>query len=65
MKAKQRGLAVVLVLVYLLLIIAGAVGWVLNIIAIAHADFAHIGGMLVLRVVGIFVPPLGAVLGFF
>ena len=37
----------------------------MNIAAIAHADMAHITGMLILRCIGIFVAPLGAVLGFF
>lgn len=48
-----------------LVVIAGFVGWVMNIIAILHSDFGHIGGMLVLRVIGVFVAPIGAVLGFF
>lgn len=42
--------------------VIGAFGWVLNIVAIA--DSVAFSGMLVLRAVGIFVAPLGAVLGF-
>lgn len=45
-----------------ILIIFGAVGWVMNIVDIAHADF--VSGMVILRVVGIFMFPLGAVLGY-
>jgi hypothetical protein len=62
---KERGYAAVLTLVYLLLFIAGAIGWVRNIITIAHSGLDQISGMLILRIVGIFVAPLGAVLGYF
>lgn len=41
------------------------VGWILNIITIAQSSFDVISSMLVLRIAGIFVAPLGAVLGFF
>lgn len=46
----------------LCLFVAGLLGWVLNIIEIAHA--ATIDGMVILRVIGVFIAPLGAVLGF-
>ena len=39
-------------------------GWVANIVKLAGSTFDVITGMLVLRVVGIFIPPLGAVMGF-
>jgi hypothetical protein len=45
------------------LTIAGAIGWVMNIVAIAGSNFNDINGLLVLRIVGIFFGPLGAVLG--
>jgi hypothetical protein len=41
----------------------GFIGWCLNIFTIATADGLSLA-MLVLRVVGIFVAPLGSVLGF-
>jgi len=47
----------------LLIVASGAVGYVNNIITIAHSDFHSINGELVLRVVGAFVPPVGAVMG--
>ena len=47
--------------IWLGLIILGGIGWVLNIIEIAHADL--VSGFVILRVVGIFMFPLGAVLG--
>lgn len=45
------------------LIIAGIAGWVMNIITIANTMGAELTGLFVLRVAGIFVPFLGAVLG--
>lgn len=52
------------VFAYFALIIAIAYGWIANIVTIAHSNFSEITGMLVLRVVGIFVAPLGVVLGY-
>jgi hypothetical protein len=52
------------VLVYLGLLIAGTYGWCSNIVTIFHSNFNDLTGVLVLRVVGIFVAPIGAVLGF-
>lgn len=48
-------------LIWLALLGLGAIGWVCNIIEIAHSNFVN--GMVILRVVGIFFFPLGAVLG--
>jgi hypothetical protein len=45
------------------LFIAAVIGWIMNIMTIAGSEFTPITGLLVLRVVGIFVAPLGAVLG--
>lgn len=39
-----------------------AYGWVANIVALAHAE--AFTGMVILRAIGIFVAPLGAVLGY-
>ena len=50
----------------LLLILVGIVGlwgWVLNIIALTHMA-SVMTGMGALRIIGIFVAPLGAVLGY-
>lgn len=41
------------------------VGWIMNIAKIFGADFAHITGPLILRIIGIFVAPIGAILGWF
>lgn len=40
------------------------VGWFMNIVQIVNADFSTITGLLVVKLVGIFIAPLGAILGF-
>lgn len=40
-------------------------GWVNNIIKIVGAGFDVMNGMLIARCIGVFVAPLGGVLGFF
>lgn len=64
MKTYQRGNAVaglLLVLVWLV----GIVGWGFNIYKIICMDFAAgVTGMMVARIIGVFIAPLGAVLGF-
>ncbi len=64
---QQRGYTAseLLSLVGLLIILAGVGGWVANIVKLIGMDFEPITTLLVCRVAGIFVPPLGAVLGFF
>lgn len=44
--------------------LAGIVGWVMNIITIIQISPLEMTGMLVARVIGVFVAPLGAVLGY-
>lgn len=47
------------------LVLAGVVGWVMNISDIVAAVSDPITAMFILRCVGIFVAPLGAILGYF
>lgn len=51
-------------LVWLAFLCALVYGWIANIITIAHSNFNDITGLLVLRVVGIFVALLGSILGY-
>lgn len=51
------------VLLSFALFVGGTVGWVRNIIAVTHSDFSNINGELVVRVVGIPMAPVGAVMG--
>lgn len=52
------------VIFYLGLLSAIAYGWIANIVTIAQSNFSELTGLLILRVVGIFVAPLGVVLGY-
>ena len=63
MKNSQRGFTL-FELVLVVLVLAGVGGWVANIVKLIGMDLGGITGMLIARAVGIFVPPLGAVLGF-
>ncbi len=53
-----------LALVLLIVALVGAWGWISNIIKLASMDFGGVTGMLMLRAIGVFVAPLGVVLGF-
>lgn len=59
----QNGNAVVGLLI-LICSIAAAFGWGWNIVKIVNSDFGHITGILIVRIIGIFVAPLGVVLGY-
>lgn len=54
-----------LILFYTALLIVGATGYVLNIIAFLNAISGDITAMFVARIAGMLIPALGAVLGFF
>jgi hypothetical protein len=60
---KQIKLSLLPYLLLLTVVFGAIIGWVLNIVAIFHADFSHITGALALRIIGVFVAPLGAVMG--
>lgn len=49
---------------YLVLIVVGGYGWIENVIKLFGSDFAHLTGALVLRCIGVFVAPLGVVMGY-
>jgi hypothetical protein len=53
-----------LVLLYVALIVGGIVGYVKNIIQVFEMADAGITGMFVLKVIGVVIPFLGAVLGY-
>lgn len=71
MKRKQLGyttedLAVAgLWMVPVILVVAGLVGWVMNIVKLAGSDFAVFTGLMVVRIIGIVLAPIGAVVGYF
>lgn len=51
-------------LVLVLIALFGAGGWIANIVKLAGMSFDPITGMLVVRIVGIFLAPIGAVMGY-
>jgi hypothetical protein len=62
----MRNLDVGLGLTYFGVVVLAFIGWVMNIVSLVDAPaLAQWGALEVLRVVGIFVAPLGAVLGWF
>lgn len=58
-------IAVFLGLLAVIFLTAALIGYVINIFALAGMSFDPITPLLVLRAVGIFVLPLGAILGWY
>ncbi len=59
---KQHGLTV-FELLTVMLVVGGVIGWIWNIVKIVQSGFDVITGMFIARCIGVFVAPLGAVLG--
>lgn len=59
----QRGFALT-ELILVAVFFFGISGWILNIIKISGSGFDVITGMFIARCIGVFVAPLGAVLGY-
>ena len=60
---KQKGFTILeMILVFVLLF--GAGGWIANIVKIFAIINDGITGMFILRIVGVFAAPVGAVLGY-
>ena len=65
---KQSGYTAVelIVGVFIFIIVPAAIwGWVLNIAKLVGMNLDPITGLLIVRAIGIFVPPVGAVVGYF
>lgn len=60
---KQRG-STLIELVMFALILLGVGGWIANIVKLAGSSTDPLTGMVVLRAIGVFMAPLGAILGF-
>lgn len=54
-------------LIFLFLLVAGIVGWFLNIVKLFQVSvpISEFGIMEVMRIIGIFVAPIGSILGLF
>jgi hypothetical protein len=44
--------------------VAAVIGWIMNIFTLYHMSFETITGELIVRIIGIFVAPVGAILGY-
>lgn len=55
----------VLHLIAILFVLLAAGGWIANIVKIIGTGFSDFNGMLIARCIGVFIAPLGSVLGFF
>jgi hypothetical protein len=53
------------VLLTLLIVLGGAIGYILNIAGIVHNINNPLTGMFILRIIGIFAFPFGCILGYF
>jgi hypothetical protein len=55
------------IIVWILTFVFGSIGWVTNIIKLADHDgsITTWGGMEIVRVIGVFVLPLGGIAGWF
>jgi len=53
------------ILIYLLAFLALALGWVMNVVTLFYHVNDPVTGMTVMRAVGIFIVPMGGVLGYF
>lgn len=60
---KQKGYAA-LQLVMVAVFLLGVGGWIANIVKIINAGFDVFTGILIARCIGVFIAPLGAVLGY-
>lgn len=50
---------------YVLVILAMLVGWVMNLVTVFNTAHAELTGIFILRVIGVFMAPIGGVLGYF
>ena len=51
-------------LLFFALVLVASGGWIANIVKLVSSNFEPVTGLLIVRVAGIFVPPLGVVMGF-
>jgi len=47
------------------IVLAGIYGWIMNIIELVGFESLVFSGKIIVAVIGIFVPPIGAIMGLF
>ena len=60
---KQLGFTIVKLLIVVVGVL-GFGGWIANIVKLIGSNFDPLTGMVIARAIGVFIAPLGAVLGF-
>lgn len=65
MSSRVSEVGAIALLCYIAILIGLVIGWVMNIVGIAHTLSDPITGMFIARLVGTVVFPLGGVLGYF
>lgn len=61
---KQKKNSVILLLVYLLVVAVCCIGWIMNIVNLFKIENFELSGVIILQIVGIFLAPLGVVMGY-
>lgn len=61
---KTDTLSILGLVVALVLLVLAVGGWIANIVKIVNTDFDVFTGLLIARCIGVFMAPLGAVLGY-
>ena len=64
MKYLNKGSGLTFIFIYIALAIVSLAGWIWNIVKLSDLGLDPLTGEVVIRVVGIFVAPLGAVMGY-
>ncbi len=59
----STSIAILGVLIWLGVIITVAVGYVFNILDL-FSDLSTVNGVFIMRIIGIFLPPIGAIMGY-
>lgn len=65
MRRIRVGLSNTGIIAVLVLNVLAAVGWILNIISLMSMELLPITGFVVLKIIGIFLFPIGAIVGWF
>jgi hypothetical protein len=60
----QKGSAGIVILIWFVLAVVTIGGWVANVVKLFDSAFDPLTGEVVLRIVGVFLPPLGVVMGY-
>lgn len=62
-RLKQLGFTLTELLITVV-VVGGGIGWVWNIVKLIQADLVFTG-LIIVRIIGVFVPPVGAIVGYF